>query len=147
MRKIDLIKMLQSIKGNPDIMLWNGVVGDVVPLDKNMIPVELYKDSLDYIKKLYEFEYIRQLMQTLPSDMNEDEQYNIAYIMLHKNKQLLDKLHKSATKKYSTRKYEYRISVDDEFLKSGKLKCKKVLVLQARKTGKTCWDRAGSIRY
>ena len=27
------------------------------------------------------------------------------------------------------------------------LKCKKVLVLQARKTGKTCWDRAGSIRY
>ena len=147
MRKNDLIKMLQSIKGNPDIMLWNGLVGDVVPLDKNMIPVELYKDSLDYIKKLYEFEYIRQLMQTLPSDMNEDEQYNIAYIMLHENKQLLDKLHRSATKKYSTKKYEYRTSVNDEFLKSGKLKCKKVLVLQARKTGKTCWDRAGSIRY
>lgn len=139
--------MLQSIKGNPDIMLWNGFVGDVVPLDKNMISVELYKDSLDYIKKLYEFEYIRQLMQTLPSDMNEDEQYNIAYIMLHENKQLLDKLHRSATKKYLTRKYEYRTSVNDEFLKSGKLKCKKVLVLQARKTGKTCWDRAGSIRY
>lgn len=36
MRKNDLIKMLESIKGNPEIMFWNGIVGDVVPISSKM---------------------------------------------------------------------------------------------------------------
>ena len=34
MRKNDLIELLQSIQGNPEIMFWNDLVGDVVPLAK-----------------------------------------------------------------------------------------------------------------
>lgn len=50
MRKNDLIELLQSIKGNPEIMFWNGLVGDVVPLTKNIFPIELHKNSLEYKK-------------------------------------------------------------------------------------------------
>ena len=61
MRKNDLIKMLESIKGNPEIMLWSNVVGDVVPISSKMEEVELYKDSLEYKQRVYENEYILSL--------------------------------------------------------------------------------------
>ena len=34
MRKNDLIKMLKEIKGNPEVVLWNGMVGDWMPVGK-----------------------------------------------------------------------------------------------------------------
>ena len=34
MRKNDLIAKLQAIKGNPEVLLWNGFVGDYQRLEK-----------------------------------------------------------------------------------------------------------------
>ena len=85
-------------------------------------------------------------MQTLPQDMDEDKKHHQTYTMLHENKQLLDTLHQ-ATEDYKTDKYEYRSSVHSEQVKSGRLKYKKVFILQTRKTGKTYFDRARSISY
>lgn len=34
MRKNDLIKMLNEIEGNPEVVLWNGQVGDWMHIDK-----------------------------------------------------------------------------------------------------------------
>ena len=99
------------------------------------------------MKKIYECDYIRRVMQTLPKDMDEDEKHHQAYTMLHENKQLLDTLHQLATKDYKTDKYEYRSSVHSKKVKSGRLKYKKVFILQTRKTGKTYFDRAGLISY
>lgn len=56
MRKKDLIKMLESIPGNPDVMLWNGIVQDVVPVDKHVEKVYLYRDSKEYFTWLMERE-------------------------------------------------------------------------------------------
>ena len=86
-------------------------------------------------------------MQILPQDMDEDEKHHQAYTMLHENKQLLDTLHHLATEDYKTDKYEYRSSVHSEQVKSGRLKYKKVFILQTRKPGKTYFDRVRSISY
>ncbi|UNY40408.1 hypothetical protein KLEP7_gp71 [Pseudaeromonas phage vB_PpeM_ KLEP7] len=48
MRKNQLIKLLQEIKGNPEVMVWNGLVDDYMPLgsvDTNI----LYKQSIEFI--------------------------------------------------------------------------------------------------
>ena len=50
MRKNQLIELLQEIKGNPEVMVWNGLVDDYMPLgsvDTNT----LYKQSIDFIYK------------------------------------------------------------------------------------------------
>lgn len=86
-------------------------------------------------------------MQDLPNNMDEDEKHKLAYVMLHSDKKLLDKIHKLASKNHVNRKYEYRPYVSDEDVKSGRLKCKTVFVLEAKKTGKSYLDRAGKINY
>lgn len=50
MRKNQLIELLQGIKGNPEVMVWNGLVDDYMSLgsvDTNT----LYKQSIDFIYK------------------------------------------------------------------------------------------------
>lgn len=56
MRKNQLIEMLQEIPGNPEVMLWNGFVQDVVPIDKSIEHVELVRDGKDYFCWLMERE-------------------------------------------------------------------------------------------
>ena len=56
MRKNQLIKLLQGIKGNPEVMVWNGLVDDYMPLgsvDTNT----LYKQSVDFIYKSLVYNY------------------------------------------------------------------------------------------
>jgi hypothetical protein len=60
-RKNQLIDPLQSIKGNPEVMVWNGLVDDYMPLggvDTNT----LYKQSIEFIYKTLLF---RAWMQAL----------------------------------------------------------------------------------
>jgi hypothetical protein len=56
MRKKDLIKMLESIPGNPDVMLWNGIALDVVPIEKRVEKVALVRDEKEYFTWLMERE-------------------------------------------------------------------------------------------
>ena len=56
MRKNQLIELLQGIKGNPEVMVWNGLVDDYMPLgsvDTNT----LYKQSVDFIYKSLVYNY------------------------------------------------------------------------------------------
>ena len=56
MRKNQLIELLQGIKGNPEVMVWNGLVDDYMPLgsvDTNT----LYKQSADFIYKNLVYNY------------------------------------------------------------------------------------------
>lgn len=58
MKKNTLIKMLQDIKGNPDIFLWNGIVGDYQDI-KTISEFDLLKRTFeDYVSRL-ECEEIR----------------------------------------------------------------------------------------
>ena len=56
MRKNQLIELLQGIKGNPEVMVLNGLVDDYMPLgsvDTNT----LYKQSIDFIYKELVYDY------------------------------------------------------------------------------------------
>ena len=48
MRKNDLIKILQDIKGNPEVMLWNGLVQDCTHISNKVIPFDLVKMNKNY---------------------------------------------------------------------------------------------------
>lgn len=49
MRKNDLIKMLQEIEGNPQIVIWNGYVDDYMNIDKEMFSITLVKETENFI--------------------------------------------------------------------------------------------------
>ena len=141
MRKNDFIKMLESIKGNPEIMLWNGMVGDVVPISSKTEEVELYKDSLEYKQSLYEGEYILSLNKLVKADKLPELPDKPEF---HEK---LKSLRQEAEAKYKREKYEYRLYIDEKLVKSGKVKTKKVVVIQPRIVGKSSWDRLGEINY
>lgn len=48
MKKNDLIKLLQEQPGNPDIVLWNGYVGDYMDISNEFIELELVKETVDF---------------------------------------------------------------------------------------------------
>lgn len=137
MRKNDLIKMLESIKGNPEIMLWSSLVGDVVPISSKMEEVELYKDSLEYKQKVYENEYILSLKNGELTDLPDETEFY----------EKLKSLRQEAEAAYKKEKYEYRLYMNEKLIKSGTLKKKKVVVMQPRIVGKSSWDRFGEIKY
>lgn len=137
MRKNDLIKMLESIKGNPEIMLWSHLVGDVIPISSKMEEVELYKDSLEYKQKVYENEYILSLKNGELTDLPDETEFH----------EKLKSLRQEAEAAYKKEKYEYRLYMNEKLIKSGTLKKKKVVVMQPRIVGKSSWDRFGEIKY
>ena len=137
MRKNELIKMLESIKGNPEIMLWSSLVGDVVPISSKMEEVELYKDSLEYKQRTYENEYILSLKNGELKDLPDETEFH----------EKLKSLRQEAEAAYKKEKYEYRLYVNEKIVKSGTLKKKKVVVIQPRIVGKSSWDRFGEIKY
>lgn len=49
MRKNDLIKMLQDIEGNPEIVIWNGYVDDYMNIKKQTFKITLVKETEDFI--------------------------------------------------------------------------------------------------
>lgn len=52
MKKNDLIKMLQGIDGNPDVLLWNGFVGDWQDFSRDLHRAQLHKIPFAEYKRL-----------------------------------------------------------------------------------------------
>lgn len=96
MRKNDLIKKLQEIEGNPEVVLWNGMVGDYVHIG------ELVNSFLVKEEKKHWLEMIRL---SRCQDLN-DYSYQIPEQELKE----LDKL-------YSERQYEMNEYVTTEDIK------------------------------
>lgn len=49
MRKEKLIELLQNIPGNPNILLWNGFVNDWTDIDKELVPVQMGKETVEFL--------------------------------------------------------------------------------------------------
>ena len=60
MKKNDLIKLLNSIEGNPDIVLWNGFVRDYQDISKELVKGDLVKISLDWYLETCRMERCRK---------------------------------------------------------------------------------------
>ena len=127
MRKNDLIKQLQAIEGNPEVVLWNGYVGDYMHIDT------LVKSDLVKVELKYWLDSCRLEDCIDRGDMNYRPPG-------HEVKEL--------ERRYRT-ELEYQIDeyVTEEDIKSKKYKRKSVVFIQPKKRGVKTFDRLGGIEY
>lgn len=124
MRKNDLIAALQKIKGNPEIMVWNGFVEDFQAISKGLVESKLYKLSFEGYKERVNLQ--RTLRENLP-ELPDDEL------------KVLYKQHKIG--KYEA--YNY-YAPDDE---DKAYNTKTVYVIEPKLSGKVSFDRLGQVHY
>lgn len=60
MKKNKLIELLQSIEGNPDIVLWNGYVQDYNDINTEFEEVELVKETVDFMYENYVWAFMQE---------------------------------------------------------------------------------------
>lgn len=125
MRKNDLIAYLQSIKGNPEVLLWNGFVSD-------WHSIEPCITKLTKMDKKYFLEFRR--MERCIDTKNWEYQLTAEELQ-------------QAEKSYSNHEYGYDEFVDQEDLKEKRYKQKQVIMLQGKPRGVKTWDRLGGIEY
>ena len=123
MRKNDLIKKLQAMEGNPEIMLWNGLVGDFVPIG-HIGDADLVKQTKDNYMKIAMWRNQRDGVQPDTEYLKELEQ---TYQRVCK--------------------YELNRFVTQEHVKAGYYKKKRIMYIDAKLTGKRSMDRRGVIEY
>lgn len=129
MKKNKLIELLQNIKGNPDIKMWNGLVEDW--MDIGIVKSELVKRCEEHIRWSIETEW----------------KHNNKSLEIPANvQQHLDEIIKQ-----QVREEEWEFPnpyLDEEAEKRwyGKRK-KKVVLIDAKPRNKTYADRLGKISY
>jgi hypothetical protein len=129
MRKNDLIKKLQKIKGNPDIKMWNGFVEDWMDIEIN--EGELVKLCEEHIRWRVEAEW---------------KERNKSFKIPASVQQRLDKL---ITQQVKEEEWEFPnqfLDADGEKRWYGKRR-KKIVLIDAKPRNKSYFDRLGSIRY
>lgn len=126
MRKNDLIKMLQELPGNPEVVVWNGYVGDWMHLGKPSVE-PLVKTSFKYFCETVRMEEcVRKEDFSLQQTAEEIAE--------------LKKIH---------RKHQYEINpyVSTSDIKQKRYVQKNVVMLQPTPRGITAYDRIGNISY
>lgn len=133
MKKDKLIELLNSIEGNPEIVLWNGYAADYMHIDPNVEKLTLVKETKEFTLDMLKSQYC-SVNRTFEIPEEELEQMVLR----------ADELHK-------TRKWEQPNNyVEPENFKYWYGNKKKVLyVLNAKLRGKTSLGmcRAGDIEY
>jgi hypothetical protein len=125
MRKNELIKLLTHIKGNPEVMLWNGYVGDYMKISKDLVSSTLVKQSSDFVRDHVNMEHLRDGKPPI----TEEE------------------LKRCMKAHYSDWEMPNEFVLESEMDRwYGKAR-KTIIVMQSETRGKTSWDRSGSIDY
>lgn len=126
MKKDKLIKLLQDIEGNPDILIWNWMVGDWQDIG-GLTPEVLTKQSLKTALDCFRWERCREIGRT-DYQLTEDE---------------VDEI----TESWRKEGYDYNQFVTQENIESGRYLKKEVVLIKAKKRGVSTWDRLGIISY
>lgn len=127
MRKNDLIKMLNEIEGNPEVVMWNGMVGDW------MIPAKPEQGELCKQTKQHYIEMVR--LEKCIDLQNWDFQFS------EEELKELDKSYKHYVN------WSYGEYVREEDIASKRYKTKKVIWLSAKLRGESYYDRLGKVSY
>ena len=124
MRKNQLIEMLQNIKGNPEIHVWNGFVEDYQPINKELVEVDLHKLSFSGYKEQVNIQ--RKIKDNLGP--LSDEELKVLY------------------KKHNIGQWELfsYYPPDKEDKRYNK---KRIYLIEPKRTGKHTFDRLGDVYY
>ena len=123
MRKNKLIEMLQKIEGNPDIYLWNGMVGDWMDV-ASAVEDTLTKESLEHYTWMRSWRSERDTPYQIQPDAAQMKKDYAKYITWEQN--------------------QY---ITEQDIKDGRYKTKRVVFLDAKQRGITTFDRGGDISY
>lgn len=126
MKKNDLITKLQNIKGNPEVVFWNGFVGDYQQL-ASPIEGELVKQTLNYYLEMCRLE-----------DCCNARNWDL---------QITEEKIEELKQVYRRFKYECNEYISEEDIKEGRYKSKKVIWLSTKPRGETSYGRGGDLEY
>ena len=128
MKKSKLIALLNTLEGDPEIKLWNGMVGDWMDISNELAPSDIVKETLEHWLEMCR-------LQDCQDRKDWDYQMPAEEIAV-------------LTKNYSkVHKWELNPYVTLEDVKAKRYKLKKIYILQAKVKGVTSWDRQGNISY
>lgn len=130
MKKNTLIKLLEQIEGNPDILLYNGFVDDFMDFEVSNEPYVLVKHSVDFIHNRLRYDF-HERNKKLPSDAD--------------NQQLRAQAETLA--KTETWEFPNEFVTQDDAKQWYGTRMKKVFMIEAKRRNKTCYDRAGGLEY
>lgn len=131
MKKNDLIKLLQEIEGNPDVVVWNGFVGDYQHIDTDLVQCELVKETVEFQEKNLLQEWCLD-NETLSIPLN-----------------VRNKLSDLAKKLYKKNDWDLPNSCvkDEDFKKWYGDKRKSIIILNTKGRNKNYFDRVGKLSY
>ena len=127
MKKDKLIEMLNKIEGNPDILLWNGLVADWMDIESKPIEQILTKETVNHYLDAVRWERCRDTK-------------NIDY-------QLTEEELVSAKRNSKELAWELNEFITEDDIKTKRHKSKTVFFLNAKTRGETFFDRAGTVKY
>ena len=130
MKKSKLIELLNAIPGNPEIKLWNGMVGDWMDISPTIVPSDLVKMNLAY--------WLESCRLQDCADLK-----NWEYQMPAEEVKKLTARHKRG----DVNKWEMNPYVTLEDIKNKNYSMKTVYILNAKVKGEKTFDRFGDISY
>lgn len=117
MKKSELIRELEKLSGDPEVVLWNGIAEDWMPIS-TVGCVRLTKPTKSRFSATLKLEAMER-SQTLPTEKEVDTAY---------------------------RQLDWRV-LGPVFSGPVEGRNKSVIMLQASLRGKSMWDRLGTVRY
>lgn len=121
MTKNDIIKSLEQIKGNPEVTVWNGMVGDYNHIG-DITEYSLYKETKEYSLGL----------------INARRQYE--------GRELINMEDYDYEPEYDLRNPLLEEYFDDVWINKNYDK-KRIIILNLKPRGKEYFDRLGKVRY
>jgi|AGFT01.1.fsa_nt_gi hypothetical protein len=86
MRKNQLIKMLEEIEGNPEIVIWNGYVDDYMNIEKETFKITLVKETEEFLFNALRGQWC-QTNRTFDVPPEELEKLKVQAKELHKKRE------------------------------------------------------------
>jgi len=127
MKKDKLIKMLQDIPGNPDVLIWNGFVGDFMD-----------------VKDISQSHLVKLTFEMYVAGCEMDEKRQRKEVSFKFSEEEIEELKESYNKYVQ---WEINNYVTEQQIKD-KIWLKKIIYsINAKPSGKKTWDRLGGIEY
>ncbi len=127
MRKNDLNKLLSDLEGNPEIVLWNGYTSDFMHID-GLVGGDLVRMTWEHYLEMCRLEECSNRRDWTYQHSAED----------------IEELRKSFKKNNEWEPNEY---VTQEDIQTKRYKQKRIVYINAKRRGKTMYDRLGSVSY
>ena len=128
MKKSKLIEMLNQLEGDPEIKLWNGMVGDWMDIDRELVPSDLVKQSLEHWLEMCRVQECRH---------RQDWDYQLPAEEVAALKKDYNRINT----------WELNPFVTLEDVQEKRYKLKNIYILNAKTKGVKAFDRLGDIDY